>query len=200
MHSTKSKPVAKTYRSKHICGHTGFVHTHDDHSFLAVSWHVYLTMFVAQHTPGTHADVTAGLCLPWRLFVFLIFLFLLEGAMMLMMVCNAPGQGHEIFTPHDNIGEVLAGLQCPTCQPASQNVVQLDSGLGPSAVARAGHGVVLDCTSAWHQVQCCPLQVSQPVSIVNAIQPLLITLHMIAHAVAQIVSATLLPEGACLFH
>ena len=81
------------------------------------------------------------------------------------------------------IGEVPAGLQCPTCQPASQNDIQFGGGVGPSAVARAGYGAMLDCALAWYQIHCCPLQVSEPVFKVSAMHPLLITLHATAHAV-----------------
>ena len=86
-------------------------------------------------------------------------------------------------THHHTIGEVSAGLQRSTCQPASHNVVQFDSGVGRCAVARAGHGAVLGCTLAWRQVHCCAVQVSQAVFSVTAVHPSLITLHVILHAV-----------------
>ena len=56
-------------------------------------------------------------------------------------------------------GQVSAGLQCASGQPAAQDAVQPHCRGTPAEMAGAGHGAHMGRLTAWHQVLCSTLQV-----------------------------------------
>ena len=70
-----------------------------------------------------------------------------------------PSQALQLTLGPHVTGQVSAGLQCASGQPATQDAVQPRCRRTPAEVAGTGHGAHMGRPAAWHQVLCSTLQV-----------------------------------------